>query len=368
MTDWVHFYPFAPAGEHGGTLRLRTARDACAALGEQRLFWFDAVDGRWREDAPSEHRLESGSAGGQSLKRKIFPSTLYESGRAAVAAFETTDFDALIGGSANVILHTTYLGPLAQRRARWMDRVVLDAYDLVWRAHAIDGRTGPLPYRLARHIYSETVKRREAASLAAADVVPVAGYEDWLWARHRTRLSGWCPTGMTATPAPLASGDGPLRIGFLGNFAHQATLDSARALLAAPAAVAPDVEVVLGGWASDGLADDLGDRATVVGPVATAADFWSQVDCAVIPVPSGAGMKCKISEALLAGRPVVTTPLGAEGFDPTSRESMRVVSEVAQITPELCREAATATPDPARLTGLGREGAAAIYRALIAAA
>jgi hypothetical protein len=266
-----------------------------------------------------------------------------------------------------VILHTTYLGPLAQERAPWMRRVVLDAYDLVWRAHRIDARSGPPTYRLARRAYASTVRRREAASLRAADVVPVAGYRDWEWVRGVAPASGWCPTGMTAATAPPPPKGPNLRIGFLGNFAHQATVDSARALVDAPAARSGGVEVLLGGWASDRYAGELAGRATVVGEVAAAPDFWRHVDCAVIPVPSGAGMKCKISEALLAGRPVVTTPLGAEGFDPTARAGMRVAAGVGAITADLCREAAAAAPDPERLAGLAREGAAETYRALITA-
>jgi hypothetical protein len=40
----------------------------------------------------------------------------------------------------------------------------------------------------------------------------------------------------------------------------------------------------------------------------------------VAPVAGGSGVKCKLGEAILAGRPVITTELGAAGFPPELRE------------------------------------------------
>src|ERR1700729_737582 len=128
---WLHFYPFSVAGDHGGTLRLRTAERACSGLGEQQTFWFDRVSRSWRED-PAEPQHGSAHAP-PGLKRKVFPSTLYESGRAAVEAFRETDWSLKVPRSANAIFHTTYLGPLLTgARPAWIDMAVLDVYDLVW--------------------------------------------------------------------------------------------------------------------------------------------------------------------------------------------------------------------------------------------
>src|SRR5579863_1823207 len=131
---WVHFYPFSPAGDHGGTLRLRTAQLACERLGEQQTFWFDRISGRWRDDQTESPHIDGVQQPG--LKRRIFPSTLYESGRKAVDAFHRTNWSAKLASSAHAIFHTTYLGPLLiGPRPSWMAKTVIDVYDLVWRAH-----------------------------------------------------------------------------------------------------------------------------------------------------------------------------------------------------------------------------------------
>ena len=52
----------------------------------------------------------------------------------------------------------------------------------------------------------------------------------------------------------------------------------------------------------------------VLGELDRAEDFYAEVDCVVAPVVGGSGMKVKLAEAVLAGRPVITTPLGAAGY------------------------------------------------------
>jgi hypothetical protein len=158
--------------------------------------------------------------------------------------------------------------------------------------------------------------------------------------------------------------DGRIRVGFLGNFAHQATVDSALALLRAPVADSISAEVVLGGWASDQRPEVQDRGATITGPVSRPEDFWRVVDVAVVPVESGTGIKCKIAEAMLAGRGVVTTPLGMAGFDPSSRLGVKVVSSIGEISETLCR---SASPVPREIAvRFERHAAAARYRAFLA--
>jgi glycosyltransferase involved in cell wall biosynthesis len=51
-----------------------------------------------------------------------------------------------------------------------------------------------------------------------------------------------------------------------------------------------------------------------VGPVDRVGEFLAQIDVFVAPLRAGGGMKVKISEALAWGRPIVTTPVGTQGF------------------------------------------------------
>ncbi len=77
-------------------------------------------------------------------------------------------------------------------------------------------------------------------------------------------------------------------------------------------------------------------------------------------------MKCKISEALLAGCPVITTPLGAHGFSPTIYSNLHVVNSLSEITIDLCMAANAAGVAQGPLKDLTREGAGELYARLLA--
>jgi glycosyltransferase involved in cell wall biosynthesis len=50
--------------------------------------------------------------------------------------------------------------------------------------------------------------------------------------------------------------------------------------------------------------------------------FYGQALAAVVPLRTGGGTRLKILEAMAAGVPVVSTPLGAEGLDVTDGENV----------------------------------------------
>jgi hypothetical protein len=342
LPPFVHFYPFRPDREQGGTLRLRTAVRATEPLGETVVVWFDAPAGRWRTEEPAagvDGAGAHGAAASAGLKRRVFPHTLFESGRHAVAALIEQWSDHIKQGAVP-LLHTSYLAPAIKALP---EAPIVDVYDLVWRGHEIDARAAQLPLAAVRAAYAARVRRSEETALRRARALLVAGWDDHRRLEHLGRPSRWVPTGVSAEPVAPRPPDGRLRIGFLGNFAHQPTLDSANALLASPAAQAPEIDVVLGGWESDRHPALRDAGATILGPVATPADFWREVDAAVIPVFSGTGIKVKIAEALLAGRTVVTTPLGAAGFSPETREGMVVVQRLPDLDAATCLAALIAT-------------------------
>src|SRR5690349_793465 len=90
----THLYPFPPWGWHGGTMRLRTALEASRAASDTRVYWWDAIDSTWRGGlnpgdvggAPKSSTEPGGHELLDSLKRRLFPSTLMGSGRAAVTS------------------------------------------------------------------------------------------------------------------------------------------------------------------------------------------------------------------------------------------------------------------------------------------
>lgn len=59
------------------------------------------------------------------------------------------------------------------------------------------------------------------------------------------------------------------------------------------------------------------DKVVVMGEVEDAKTFMASKGVMVVPVLSGSGIRIKIMEGMVAGRPVVTTTMGAEGLDYT---------------------------------------------------
>lgn len=110
---------------------------------------------------------------------------------------------------------------------------------------------------------------------------------------------------------------------FVGNFRHMPNREAVEYLCAE---VLPLVALdllrrhpltVLGNWL-DRVTLDVDPRAPgvrLVGWVPSIAPYIEQSRLAVVPLQYGAGVKRKVIQAMMAGTPVVTTPVGAEGLD-----------------------------------------------------
>jgi hypothetical protein len=244
---------------------------------------------------------------------------------------------------------------------------VVYAYDLVWRAHAIDAAAGPKPLAPVRGLYAASVRHREHAALRAADKVALVGWDDFERVRALGTPAAWCPAGLPQPQISKRPNGQKVRVGFLGNFEHRATLDSALALIRSPVASAVDFEVVLGGWGSNSHPALARSGVTLLGPVSTPGEFWAQIDCAVVPVVSGTGMKVKIAEALLAGRSVITTPLGAAGFPPEIRSAMTVHQDLDHLDGATCRKAIARGNTGADISALEFSAAAQRFSDFVAA-
>ncbi len=234
----VHLYPFVPSGRHGGTLRLHAAWAGSARVGEPELHYFDAALGAWH--GPADLDLDISSAAPPDaepgLKRALFPSTLWESGRRARDAAGEHLRTVGLDGEATLFLHTTYLAPLLADASVSPRRSLIDVYDLVWRAHANDALTAPVPLRAARAAYAASVRRREDRALARGDVAIAAGYQDYESLRASHPGAVWIPTPTPVDAVPTRGRDGGrIRVGMLGNYAHQSTRAGAELLLASDA-------------------------------------------------------------------------------------------------------------------------------------
>jgi succinoglycan biosynthesis protein ExoO len=74
-----------------------------------------------------------------------------------------------------------------------------------------------------------------------------------------------------------------------------------------------------------------------LGYVKDLEDFYRQVDVVVSPLRMGGGLKIKNVEALCKGKPLVTTPIGAEGLDDGAGSAFWIEESAAALASALVR-------------------------------
>jgi GT2 family glycosyltransferase/SAM-dependent methyltransferase/glycosyltransferase involved in cell wall biosynthesis len=238
-----------------------------------------------------------------------------------------------------------------QTASAWVDsfrelapsaRLAYDTVDLHWlrearRAGIADGSLGPLPPR------ARALRELELAMMRATDETWVVTREEAAQVRAdvpdaKVRI---VPIFHELEPhvPPAESRSGVL---FVGGFEHTPNVAAALELVRR---VMPAV------WA------EIGDvRVTIVGPnpppevsllASPLVDVTGWVDdlepllrssrLLVAPISYGAGLKGKVTQALAAGLPVVTTPLGVEGLAPVEGEQVLVGRDTAELVRHVVR-------------------------------
>jgi glycosyltransferase involved in cell wall biosynthesis len=111
-------------------------------------------------------------------------------------------------------------------------------------------------------------------------------------------------------------------LGFIGNYRHLPNLDAARWLAETlfPAVLerAPGARLLLcGAGFPDALRAQCAANPSIeiLDEVDDLAEFYARVSVFVNPLREGRGLRTKVVEAAAYGRPVVSTPLGAEGLE-----------------------------------------------------
>jgi glycosyltransferase involved in cell wall biosynthesis len=94
---------------------------------------------------------------------------------------------------------------------------------------------------------------------------------------------------------------------------------------------------------------DFGNKIHNHGEVESAAEFMSRYGIMAVPLHSGGGVKIKVIEGLFAGKPVVTTSIGAEGISCTDGEDIEIAPEAKMFAAKLID--LLQNPDKARAIG-----------------
>jgi glycosyltransferase involved in cell wall biosynthesis len=94
----------------------------------------------------------------------------------------------------------------------------------------------------------------------------------------------------------------------------------------------------------------------VTGTVPDVQPYLAEARVAVAPLLSGGGTRLKVLEALDAGRPVVATPVGAEGLEDLVGRGVTVTPTA----PAMADTIADLLADPPRAAHIGAQGSRAV--------
>ncbi|MEQ6341734.1 MAG: glycosyltransferase family 4 protein [Gammaproteobacteria bacterium] len=198
-------------------------------------------------------------------------------------------------------------------------RIVIDSVDLHFRRFLtkakIDGSAESF-------LQAAKIKREELTTYKRADSVVLVTPEDVeaLKIENPYVHAGLIPNIHTVPPLIDKDCGDPPQLIFVGGFSHAPNID---AVLYFTHDIWPHVKahlplakmMVIGEHPPNEIQQLNGPDFQVLGRVSDISPLLLKADISVAPLRWGGGIKGKVGEAMAYGLPVVTTPVGAEGFN-----------------------------------------------------
>ncbi|MGD9695165.1 MAG: glycosyltransferase family 4 protein [Thermoleophilia bacterium] len=269
-----------------------------------------------------------------------------------------SEIDAVVVGS---------IGPTVNLPASLRRPVIIDTQNIdSARRDSELASSPPLRRRLELRAFTAGIARFERRALRAATRVYVCSADEVrALARDGHRHVAVAPNGVdleriAATPEPESAD----LVAFTGDLSYRPNIDAARWMAAeiAPAIRrrAPGVRLLAAGRdAGQDLRGELAAAGVEVrSPVPDMLDVVREAAVVIVPLTSGGGTRLKILEAFGAGRPVVSTRLGAEGIAAEHGRHLLIADDAEGIAEATARLLA----DPALRAGLAREARALVER------
>jgi glycosyltransferase involved in cell wall biosynthesis len=178
-----------------------------------------------------------------------------------------------------------------------------------WAFGELDWRKRPHFQRAAWRRFDRVLAFGKRDAAAIAELAPEAA--------ARVRVS---PFGLTLPPATDRRREQSGRLLFVGNFTHQPNRDAALWLVEEimPAVLArqPGARLrIVGSSAPAEILALAGEAVEVISDAPSIEPHLAAAAVVVAPVRTGGGMRMKVLQALAAGKAMVTTSRGSEGFD-----------------------------------------------------
>jgi glycosyltransferase involved in cell wall biosynthesis len=174
---------------------------------------------------------------------------------------------------------------------------------------------------------------------------------------ERVRVS---PFGIDLPALADPRAEQPNTVLFVGNFTHQPNRDAAEWLageiMPAVRARQPGARLrIVGSSPPPELLALAGQGVEVLGDVPSIEPHTEAAAVVVAPIRIGGGMRMKVLQALAAGKAVVTTPRGSEGFDCFEQPPPLAIAEEGE---QFASEIAALLAEPARRSELCRRARA----------
>ncbi len=199
------------------------------------------------------------------------------------------------------------------------ESLVLDLHNIESMLHCTEANSAAtLPERIAHHHFAQLYRGLEASWLPTFDEVLTASALDASRIQPLAKAVTVFPNSAPWRKLPQIPEEEV--IAFSGNFDYHPN-QTAVAWFAQHAwpkltAAHPNLKWRLIGMNPESIHRTVAHlpRVELTGPVQDAVQELARAKAVVVPLLSGSGTRLKIVEAWAAGRPVISTPLGAEGF------------------------------------------------------
>jgi glycosyltransferase involved in cell wall biosynthesis len=234
-----------------------------------------------------------------------------------------------------------WCAPYLDQMRRAAARTILDLHNIesVLDARCADCSSGLI--RAGHRRFAGAYQKREAELLPAWSLVLTASDYDAALARSiapEARIEVY-PNALPLT-APLRLPE-QNRLVFSANFEYHPNIDAVQFLLReiwpGIRKNEPNLELWLvgRGEASVRIYTNGAEGVHLTGPVDDAMAEIAQAKIVLAPLRFGSGTRVKILEAWAAARPVIATPLAAEGLEVTDKDNIVLAGDVRSITSSL---------------------------------
>lgn len=244
----------------------------------------------------------------------------------------------------------------AIRRRQPGTRLAIDTVDLHYLREYAALERGWSVYGASAEI--EGRKQRELSAYRSADLLIACSTEDQVALATDVPECPCLVVPNVILPATRRGGVRKKLLVFIGGFRHAPNVDAVvwfvQEVYPLVRQHMPDVEFAIIGSHTPGEVQSLGETpgVEVVGFVPDTSVWLDRAALSVAPLKYGAGMKGKVTEALSAAVPVVTTSFGAQGLNAVSGVHLRI----ADSAQEFASAVVACLADPIAAEAMGVRG------------